>query len=307
MNVIRINPQGYCYGVVRAINIAKQAAKTQNQPIYILGDIVHNKLVSESLSNLNIITVESKGALRTELLDQINSGTVIFTAHGVSPKVRELAKKKNLNMIDATCPEVMKTQDEIKKYLDLGYNIIFVGKENHPEAEACTNIDYDRTTFISKLDDIDKYNFNDQKYFITYQSTLNTEDTSEISLKLEERLKDKIFYNKKSICDATYARQTAIKNLKDVDFLIVVGDEHSNNSNKLVEISNDIAKVKAKRIMSASEIDLTEFKNYETIAITSGASTPTQLTNHIIKFFENFDYYNKSTWNYQEFDIKSML
>ncbi len=126
MNVIKVTPQGYCYGVVRAINIAKQAAQTQTKPIYILGDIVHNRLVSESLAKLDLITVESKNLPRTELLNNIESGTVIFTAHGVSPEVRKIAKAKNLNIIDATCPEVMETQEEIRKYLDMDYTVLLV-------------------------------------------------------------------------------------------------------------------------------------------------------------------------------------
>ncbi len=297
MKVIKITPQGYCYGVVRAINIVKNAAKTEIKPIYVLGDIVHNKLVSKSLENLHVITIEAKEEKRLDLLDQINCGTVIFTAHGVSPLVIEKAKEKNLNIIDATCPEVTNTQNQIKKYLLMGYKIIFIGKKNHPEAEACIDIDRENTIFISNINDINKYKYVDNKYFIAYQSTLNTDDTKKTSAKLEKTLKNKIFTNQHQVCNATFSRQKAVKDLNDVDFLIVVGDENSNNSNKLVEISN----VTAQRILSVNELNLEDFKNYQKIAITSGASTPTQLTKHIINFFENFDYDNKNTWEYTEF------
>ncbi len=185
----------------------------------------------------------------------------------------------------------------------MGYKIIFVGKAFHPEAEACIDIDSSNTIFISNIDDVKKYSFNHDKYYIAYQSTLNTNDTKDISKQLEKSLEDKIFINQRKVCDATFSRQEAVKNLTDVDFLIVVGDENSNNSNKLVEISN----IKAKRILSVDELDLNTFKDYKSIAITSGASTPTQLTKHIITFFEKFEYNDKSTWEYEEFDLNILI
>lgn len=306
MKVIKVTPQGYCYGVVRAINIAKKAAKTEKKPIYILGDIVHNKLVSDYLKTLDIITIEDKTKTRLELLDSIEIGTVIFTAHGVSLEVRKKAGEKGLNVIDATCPEVMDTQNQIVKYLDMKYEIIFVGKKNHPEAEACITIDKHKTTFISDISDLKNVKFDKTKYFIAYQSTLNTEDLKDISRQLELKLKNKIVVDNKNVCDATKSRQHAIKNLKGADFLFVVGDENSNNSNKLVEISQNFANIDAKRIMSINELDLETFKDYDVIAVTSGASTPTALTKHIISFLEQFDYNNKDSWNYKEFDISNM-
>lgn len=298
MKVIKLTPQGYCFGVVRAINIVKETAQNEPKPIYILGDIVHNELISKSLQDIDIITVEAHDKKRLELLEQIDKGTVIFTAHGISPLVKARAIEKNLNIIDATCPEVTKTQDQIIKHLNMGYDIVFVGKKNHPEAEACIDIDSSRTIFISKQEDIEKEQYNANKYYIAYQSTLNTDDTKKISKELEKKLNDKIFINQRRVCDATFARQQAVKELTDAEFLIVVGDKNSNNSNKLVEISP----VKAQRILSVNELDLEILKDVNTIAITSGASTPTQLTKHIIKFFEQFEYNDKSTWSYSEFN-----
>lgn len=302
MKVIKLTPQGYCYGVVRAINIVKKAILTEPKPIYVLGDIVHNKLVSKSLENINIITIEAKNVKRLDLIDKINKGTVIFTAHGVSPLVFQKAIDKGLNILDATCPEVTSTQNEIKKYLNLGYKIIFIGKENHPEAEACTYIDKDNTIFISNIDDFDKYQYNHNKYYIAYQSTLNINDTRKISNYIENILYDKVIVNQSNVCEATLFRQEAVKNIEGIDFLIVVGDESSNNSNKLVEISN----VKSQRILQISDLDLNQLKNYSTVAITSGASTPTALTKHIINFLENFDQNDKTTWKYDDFE-KSVI
>lgn len=302
MRVIKITPQGYCYGVVKAISIAKKAVETEQKPIYVLGDIVHNKYVSDYLKSLDITTIEDKSSSRLELLDKIENGTVIFTAHGVSPQVRKKAREKGLNMIDATCPEVMKTQEQIEKYLEMKYTIIFIGKKNHPEAEACVDIDSSNTIFISSEDDIKSYQYNKSKYFIAYQSTLNTDDLKGISNKLKTLLSDKIVVDNHGVCDATKSRQEAVKNLEGIDFLVVVGDENSNNSNKLVEITN----VPAKRIISISELNLEDFKDINTVAITSGASTPTTLTKHISTFFEQFEYNDKSTWHYDEFSVEKM-
>ncbi len=306
MNIIRVTPQGYCYGVVRAINIAKKASTSQPKPIYVLGDIVHNELVSTALKNLDIITVESKHKTREELIDEIDSGTVIFTAHGISPIVRKKAQEKNLNVIDATCPEVMKTQNEITQYLEMDYHVIFVGVYGHPEAEACFNINKEKIQFVYDVDSLNKIDTSHNKYLIKYQSTLNLSVVKEYSSLLEARLNDKVLSNNLSVCEATTSRQEAVEELTDVDMLIVVGDQHSNNSNKLVEIATKKLNIPSKLILSISDLDLNTLKGVENLAVTSGASTPPELTLHIIDFLESFNFNDKSTWNYTEFSISNL-
>lgn len=130
MNVIKISPRGYCYGVVDAMVIAKNAAldKSLPRPIYILGMIVHNKHVTDAFEKEGIYTLD--GPNRLEILNQVDKGTVIFTAHGVSPEVRKIAEDKGLVAIDATCPDVTKTHDLIRKMKAEGYHVIYIGKKD---------------------------------------------------------------------------------------------------------------------------------------------------------------------------------
>ena len=149
MEVVSITPRGYCKGVVRAITIAKKASQ-QKQPIYILGMIVHNQYIVNALERLGIQTIDHKGKTRLELLDEINEGTVIITAHGASDLVFEKAKNKGLHVIDASCLDVIKTHDLIKEKISLGYEILYIGKQGHPEAEGAISIDEDKIHLITK-------------------------------------------------------------------------------------------------------------------------------------------------------------
>ena len=144
MKTVRITPRGYCHGVVNAINtITNLDTLSTTSPIYILGMVIHNKQVVESLNHLDLITLHDDSKTRLELLDEIDSGTVIFTAHGVSPEVYKKAIEKGLNIIDTTCDDVVKSQDTIKGYIEEGYSVIFIGKHTHPESEAARGISAD--------------------------------------------------------------------------------------------------------------------------------------------------------------------
>ena len=148
MEVIKISPRGYCYGVVDAMVLAQQAAKDLDlpRPIHILGKIVHNSHVVEAFTKQGIITLD--GADRMALLDEIAEGTVIFTAHGVSPQVREKARAKGLTVVDATCPDVTKTHDLIREKTAQGYEIVYVGKKGHPEPEGAIGVAPDRVHLV---------------------------------------------------------------------------------------------------------------------------------------------------------------
>lgn len=136
MEVIKISPRGYCYGVVDAMVLARQAAQNLDlpRPIYILGMIVHNSHVTNSFEDEGIITLD--GANRLDILNQVDKGTVIFTAHGVSPEVRRIAREKGLTTVDATCPDVTKTHDLIREKVADGYEIIYIGKKDIPSRKA---------------------------------------------------------------------------------------------------------------------------------------------------------------------------
>ncbi|MGQ0421750.1 4-hydroxy-3-methylbut-2-enyl diphosphate reductase, partial [Bacillus sp. HC-Mk] len=167
MKIVKISPRGYCYGVVDAMVIARNAAldKSLPRPIYILGMIVHNKHVTDAFEEDGIITLD--GPSRLEILDKIDSGTVIFTAHGVSPEVKQRAKEKGLTTIDATCPDVTKTHDLIEAKKAEGYHVIYIGKKNHPEPEGAVGIAPDIVHLIERADDLKTLEIPTDKILVT--------------------------------------------------------------------------------------------------------------------------------------------
>lgn len=295
MKVIKISPRGYCYGVVDAMVIARNAAldKSLPRPIYILGMIVHNKHVTDAFADEGIITLEGKN--RKEILEKVNSGTVIFTAHGISPEVRELAQKKGLAMIDATCPDVTKTHELIQQKVKAGYQIIYVGKKGHPEPEGAIGVAPDSVHLVSTISDVAALNIKDDKIIVTNQTTMSQWDVAEIMKKVHEKYPQAESYNE--ICLATQIRQEAVaEQAKEADVLIVVGDPRSNNSNRLAQVSKEIAKTPAYRIADLSELKIEWIIGASIVAVTSGASTPTPITKEVITFLEQFDPADEATW-----------
>ncbi|MDP3443614.1 MAG: 4-hydroxy-3-methylbut-2-enyl diphosphate reductase, partial [Ignavibacteria bacterium] len=174
MEIITVNPRGFCKGVVKAIMIAKETAKQYpDQTITILGELVHNRYVVNALKEYRINTVESKGRTRIDLLDQVNEGVVIFSAHGISSNVIEKAKQKGLITIDASCEDVISTQNLIQSYLNQRYTILYIGQENHPEAEAICDIDKNNILFIKDLKSIHELNLDSNQIFVTNQTTMS--------------------------------------------------------------------------------------------------------------------------------------
>ena len=280
MEILPVVPRGYCKGVVRAIEIAKKCATDYpDQKITVLGMIVHNQYVVDALKQLNIHTVEDKKKTRMQLLDEIDEGVVIFTAHGISEQAKQKALNKGLICVDASCTDVIETQNLVKEKIKDGYHVLYIGKKNHPEAEAVLAIS-DHVHLITSMDDLN-LNLN-EKLFVTNQTTMSILEIEEIIQKITEKWPDAQIM--REICNATSIRQKAVLDLKEkqIDLLIVVGDPHSNNTTKLkaLGIESSIPDV----IMIESVFDLKEeqIKNHQRIAITSGASTPTVLTNQVI-------------------------
>ena len=295
MKVIKISPRGYCYGVVDAMVIARNAAldKTLPRPIYILGMIVHNKHVTDAFAEEGIITLDGKN--RKEIIEQVDSGTVIFTAHGISPEIREMAKQKGLVTIDATCPDVTKTHDLIREKEREGYMIIYIGKKDHPEPEGAVGVAPHVVHLVSNVEDVEALTIQSDKILVTNQTTMSQWDVAHIMEKIEEKYPHAEFY--KEICLATQQRQEAVaKQAGEADVLIVVGDPRSNNSNRLAQVSEEIAGTTAYRIADISELELDWIMNAKTVGVTSGASTPTPITKEVITFLEQFDPADKNTW-----------
>ncbi|AYA77052.1 4-hydroxy-3-methylbut-2-enyl diphosphate reductase [Bacillus sp. Y1] len=295
MKVIKISPRGYCYGVVDAMVIARNAAldKSLPRPIYILGMIVHNKHVTDAFAEEGIITLD--GPNRKQILEQVDKGTVIFTAHGISPEVRELAKKKGLVTIDATCPDVTSTHQLIEAKKDEGYQVIYIGKKGHPEPEGAIGVAPDIVHLVETEADVDSLAIHADKILVTNQTTMSQWDVGHIMEKIEKKYPHAEFH--KEICMATQVRQEAVaEQAGETDVVIVVGDPKSNNSNRLAQVSEEIAGTKAYRISDISELNIDWIKDARTVGVTSGASTPTPITKEVIAFIEQFNPIDESTW-----------
>jgi len=296
MKTVKITPRGYCHGVVNAINtISNLDVLSTKKPIYILGMVIHNKQIVESLNQLDLITLHDDSLTRLKLLDQIDSGTVIFTAHGVSPEVYGKALAKGLNIIDTTCDEVIRSQDTIKEYINNNYSVIFIGKYNHPESEAAKGID-ENVHVVENVNDINKLRINNPLVALTNQTTMSIFDVYYISEEAKKYYPSLVIIDE--ICNSTRIRQEAVlAQDKSIDHCFVVGDKLSNNSKKLVEVSISKAQINATLIETVEDINIEKLKTYNKVSVTSGASTPTKITKEVISFLEQFDKNNPKTFN----------
>ena len=289
MEIIKITPRGYCYGVVDAMVIARNASldKTLPRPIYILGMIVHNKHVTDAFEADGIITLD--GPNRLEILEQVNEGTVIFTAHGVSPEVKKRAKEKGLVCIDATCPDVENTHSLIRRKKLEGYHVIYIGKKGHPEPEGAVGVAPDIVHLVENIKDIEALdeNLKNEKLLVTNQTTMSQWDVAHLMDSLKVKFPHIEVHEE--ICLATQVRQEAVATqANQADLLIVVGDPKSNNSNRLAQVSKEIAHTNAYRISDISELKLEWLEGMDTVAVTAGASTPTPIVKEVIDFLKAY-------------------
>lgn len=286
MEVIRVIPSGYCKGVVNAINIAKKVKEEHiNEPVYVLGMIVHNRYVTEQLENIGIITLDDSKKTKEELLNEINEGVVILTAHGTSDAIKNKAIDKGLTVVDGTCEDVLKTKNLIIEYLNNGYDVIYFGKNGHPEANAIVSLSKN-IHLVSNINDINNLNIDNEKIIITNQTTMSFLELGKmIDILTKKYPKAKVI---KEICNATSTRQEAIQNIKDADVLYVVGDVKSNNTNKLVEVAKESGIDKTFLIANKDEIKKEDLIGASKVYVTAGASTPPQLINEVIQYLETF-------------------
>lgn len=288
MKVVKITPRGYCYGVVDAITLVRRVASSDAypRPIHVLGLIVHNRHAVEELAGFGVVNLD--GPNRLELLDEVREGTVIFTAHGVSPAVKEKAEGRGLTVVDATCPDVTRTHDLIRRLADEGFTIIYIGKKGHPEPEGAMGEAPGRVTLVETESDLlDLHVPQGAKVAIVTQTTLSRWDTAELIAKIREIYPDAVAHNE--ICLATQLRQeAAVKDAERCDAVIVVGDERSNNSNRLVQVVREIAKKPAHLVGTLEDLDTAWLAGVETVGVTAGSSTPSQLTRQVIQFLEAY-------------------
>ncbi len=280
MEIRKVIPSGYCKGVVNAIRLAKQTRiDNPEDKIYVLGMLVHNSYVSEELSALGIITLDDSRKSKEELLDEINEGIIIFTAHGISEKIKNKAIAKGLRYVDASCVDVLKTQSIIKEKLQDGYDVIYFGKRKHPEAEAVISIS-DKIHLVTDQNDLEDLVIDNDKIFLTNQTTMSYLELKDLIASAQQKYPDIII--QKEICNATSSRQEAIYKLQDCDLLFVVGDIKSNNTNKLVEVGKQSGIKKVLLIQNYKDINEDDLKDVNRIYVTAGASTPPLLINEVI-------------------------
>jgi 4-hydroxy-3-methylbut-2-enyl diphosphate reductase len=268
MKLYLAKPRGFCAGVVRAIKTVEEALKQFGSPIYVKHEIVHNRHVVEAL--------KKKGAIFIEDLQEVPVGArLIYSAHGVSPKVREEAKRRQLFEIDATCGLVTKVHSAAIRYAQKGYHIILIGHKKHVEVQGTAGEVPDKTTIIECPKDVASLNFSaSDKLFYLTQTTLSLDDVKEIVDALKEKYPQIETLPSSSICYATTNRQLALREItRHVDLVLVVGDTRSSNSNRLCEAAK-LRGIPSYLINSPEEIDTSWFHQVQAIGMTAGASTP---------------------------------
>ena len=283
---MRITPRGYCHGVVEAIRIAKKvgAERGADEPVTMLGYLVHNEHVTRELEGAGVKLVAETDRMKG--LDQVREGTVIFTAHGISPRVVAAARDRGLNVVDATCSDVTRTHDLVRDLLERGLRVVYIGKRGHPEPAGVLGIAPDAITLIESIEDADALQVPaDARLAVTCQTTLSLWDTKSIIDRLVERFPDIEVHNE--ICLATQQRQeAAVLAAKDVDVVVVVGSRRSSNSLRLVQVVEQKAGKRAYLVDTAAELDPAWFDGVQRAGVTAGASTPTHITREVIAALE---------------------
>lgn len=284
MKIIKLIPQGFCFGVSYAYKqTLKIIEENPCKKIYMLGWLVHNKNVVDELEKKGLIVLDDKLKSRYDLVNDIQeeNAILILSAHGTAQNVLELAKAKKLQIFDLTCKYVYKTHNLIKEKLKNEYEIIFIGKSNHPETNAILNIDKN-INLVTNIDDIEKLNIKTNKLFCTNQTTLGKLFFQNIIDELMSKYPYLEYEN--DICTATDMRQDAVLKMdSDVDICLIIGDKRSSNCNELFKIAKQ--KVNDSYIVENLD-DLTEsmFENKQKCAITAAASTPNYVVESIINW-----------------------
>jgi 4-hydroxy-3-methylbut-2-en-1-yl diphosphate reductase len=277
--VILATPRGFCAGVERAVETVERALRLYGAPVYVRKQIVHNRHVVEELEQLGAVFVDS--------VDDVPEGaTLVFSAHGVSPTVRDTADARRLETIDATCPLVTKVHTQARRYAAAGYTIAFVGHAGHEEVEGTTGEAPDSIVLVESVEDARTVRLPaDRPLAYITQTTLSIDETREIVDVLRARYPHIVAPAKEDICYATTNRQKAVKELLDeCDVLLVIGSRNSSNSKRLVEVA-EAAGVDAHLVDDAAEIDERWLASADTVGLTSGASAPERLVRDVCTWF----------------------
>ncbi len=301
MKVNLAEPRGFCAGVERAIRIVELALERFGRPVYVRKEIVHNRTVVDGL--------KPKGAIFVEELDEVPEGAVtIFSAHGVSPAVRDEAQRRRLHVIDATCPLVAKVHIEVLQRVAEGYRIILVGHHGHEEVEGTMGEAPERSILVQNLEDVEKLDFPpDQKLAVVTQTTLSLDDTAEIIQALRKRFPDIRLPQKDDICYATQNRQQAIKQMApDTDVFLVLGAANSSNSLRLKEVAESEGKA-AYLVPDAAAVDPAWLDGVRSVGVSAGASAPESLVEELLKRLADLGYSERQVHVYAEENVQFSL
>lgn len=275
--VLLAAPRGYCAGVDRAVVTVEKALDLYGAPVYVRKQIVHNKHVVESL--------EKKGAIFVDETDQVPEGArVVFSAHGVSPKVHEEAANRQLKTIDATCPLVTKVHQEARRFAADNLQILLIGHNGHEEVEGTAGEAPDHIQLVDGLDQARSVQIDPSRPVAWLsQTTLSVDETLEMVGILKERFPQLQDPPSDDICYATQNRQVAIKQIApQTELVLVVGSRNSSNSVRLVEVAKEYGAKAAYLIDYASEVKDEWFEGVESIGVTSGASVPELLVKDLL-------------------------
>lgn len=277
-NILLLKPRGFCAGVVRAIDVVKIALETFGAPIYVRREIVHNRFVVNDLAE--------KGAIFVNDIDEVPEGArVIYSAHGVSPAVRERSKLRHLKVIDATCPLVTKVHVEAVKFARQGYSLVLIGHRDHDEIEGTLGEAPDATQVVSTVEEVATLQVPDpDRVAYLTQTTLSLDEARDIIHALKAKFPKIVGPHSQDICYATENRQVAVKNVAhQADLVLVVGSNNSSNSNRLVEVSANL-NTRAYLIDNSGSIRQEWLEGVKTIAVTAGASAPEVLVQDVIGY-----------------------
>ena len=290
--LLLLKPRGFCAGVVRAIDIVRIALEAFGPPIYVRKEIVHNRFVVEEL--------QGKGAIFVDSVEEVPNGErVIYSAHGVSPEVREASKQRRLRVIDATCPLVTKVHVEAVKFAREGYSLVLIGHRDHDEVIGTLGEAPIVTQVVGSPAEVESLTVPDpDRVAYLTQTTLSLDETKDIIAALRKKFPNMTGPHAQDICYATENRQVAVKQVaSDADLLLVVGSDNSSNSNRLVEVARNLG-TSSHLIDSYRDIQPGWLEGVKTIALTAGASAPECLVEEVVKFLGS-----KGFNNVQELEV----
>ena len=277
MKVIKAKTAGFCFGVKRAVDTVYEQVDVCDGPIYTYGPIIHNEEVVKDLESKGVVVLRTE-----EELDNVENGTVIIRSHGVEKRIYDKLEAKGLRVVDATCPFVKKIHNIVRKESAEGKYILIIGNPDHPEVIGIRGWAGEHAAVIRNADDIENIDFSkNRKICVVSQTTFNYNKFKDLVEIIKKKSYDISVLN--TICNATKERQTEARRIAEsVDAMIVIGDKHSSNTQKLFEICRKACN-NTYYIQTLGDLDLNQLGSVETVGITAGASTP----NNIIEEVQN--------------------